>query len=246
MQKIPTYFLTLIGCSMLLACQGTYHPTLSLSGKWKFSTDSADVGVAESWYARSLPNCICLPGTTDDAGYGTPNVLPPSIQKPQILHLTRKNSYIGPAWYSKEINIPSNWKNKSIELKLERVIWHTSLWVDGKSVCQTQESLVSPHKYDLTSYLTPGKHILTLRIDNRKQYDITSGDMAHAYTNETQIMWNGVIGELSLTAKDAVSFKDIHIVNSIKLPSASSETAADFAKENSSDFKSSSGVMEGF
>ena len=216
MQKIPTYFLTLIGCSMLLACQGTYHPTLSLSGKWKFSTDSADVGVAESWYARSLPNCICLPGTTDDAGYGTPNVLPPSIQKPQILHLTRKNSYIGPAWYSKEINIPSNWKNKSIELKLERVIWHTSLWVDGKSVCQTQESLVSPHKYDLTSYLTPGKHILTLRIDNRKQYDITSGDMAHAYTNETQIMWNGVIGELSLTAKDAVSFKDIQVYPDLK------------------------------
>ena len=182
---------------------------ISLAGEWKFALDSTDTGINENWAEQNFKNTIQLPGTTDDAGYGTPNQLDPSIQKPQVLHLTRKNSYVGPAWYSKEVDIPSGWKGKTIELKLERVIWQTSVWVDGKPVDGMQESLIAPHLYDLTEYMTPGKHKITVRVDNRKRYDITAGDMAHAYTNETQIMWNGIIGEISLTAKDAISIRDL-------------------------------------
>ena len=40
--------------------------------------------------------------------------------------------------------------------------------------------------------------------------------MAHAYTNETQIMWNGILGEISLRAKDAVFMKDIQIYPDIQ------------------------------
>lgn len=208
MRRINIYILFagfLIG---LLSCKNktTY---ISLAGEWHFALDSADAGIGENWPTRTFQHKIQLPGTTDDAGYGTPNPLAPSLQKPQVLHLTRKNSYIGPAWYSKEVDIPSDWKGKTIELKLERVIWQTSVWVDGEKVPHIQESLVAPHLFDLTAYMSPGKHQLTIRVDNRKQYDITSGDMAHAYTNETQIMWNGIIGEISLTAKEAVSIRHL-------------------------------------
>lgn len=203
----------LIVCFCLVAfsaCKET-SPVISLAGEWQFAMDSIDVGVSEKWFDRSFADKIQLPGTTDEAGYGVPNTLPPSIGKPQILHLTRKNSYVGPAWYSREVTIPSDWEDKSIELKLERVIWHTRVWVDGNPISGSCESLISPHVFDLTEYLTPGKHKLTVRVDNRKQHDISVNDMAHAYTNETQIMWNGIIGEISLTAKDALSIEDLQV-----------------------------------
>ena len=208
MRRINIYLL-LAGLLMCLFSCKNNPSRISLAGEWKFALDSTDTGINENWAEQNFKNTIQLPGTTDDAGYGTPNQLEPSIQKPQVLHLTRKNSYVGPAWYSKEVDIPSGWKGKTIELKLERVIWQTSVWVDGKQVDGMQESLIAPHLYDLTEYMTPGKHKITVRVDNRKRYDITAGDMAHAYTNETQIMWNGIIGEISLTAKDAISIRDL-------------------------------------
>ena len=208
MRQINIYLLLTGLLICLFACKNN-PARISLGGEWEFALDSTDSGINENWAGQNFKNTIQLPGTTDDAGYGTPNKLKPAIQKPQVLHLTRKNSYVGPAWYSKEVDIPSGWKGKAIELKLERVIWQTSVWVDGKQVEGMQESLVAPHLYDLTKQLTPGRHKITIRVDNRKRYDITAGDMAHAYTNETQIMWNGIIGEIALTAKDAVSIRDL-------------------------------------
>lgn len=199
----------------LFACKNS-PSRISLAGEWEFALDSTDAGINENWAKQHFKHTIQLPGTTDDAGYGTPNSLKPSIQKPQVLHLTRKNRYVGPAWYSKEVDIPSSWKDKTIELKLERVIWQTAVWVDGKPINGRQESLVTPHLYDLTEQLTPGRHTITIRVDNRKRYDITAGDMAHAYTDETQIMWNGIIGEISLTAKDAVSIRNLQAYPDLK------------------------------
>ena len=204
-------FLSICFVLMMFTSCKEASSVISLAGEWQFAMDSTDVGVSEKWFDRSFADKIRLPGTTDEAGYGIPNTLPPSISKPQIFHLTRKNSYVGPAWYSREVTIPSDWKDKSIELKLERVIWQTRVWVDGNPVSGSCESLISPHVFDLTEYLTPGKHKLTVRVDNRKQHDISVNDMAHAYTNETQIMWNGIIGEISLMAKEALSIEDLQV-----------------------------------
>ena len=211
MESKMKQFLIVCFCLVAFSACKEMSPVISLAGEWQFAMDSTDVGVSEKWFDRSFADKIQLPGTTDEAGYGVPNTLPPSIGKPQILHLTRKNSYVGPAWYSREVTIPSDWEDKSIELKLERVIWHTRVWVDGNPISGSCESLISPHVFDLTEYLTPGKHKLTVRVDNRKQHDISVNDMAHAYTNETQIMWNGIIGEISLTAKDALSIEDLQV-----------------------------------
>lgn len=201
----------LLMCLILFSCQPEKKSQISMAGEWQFALDSTDIGISEKWFSKTFSENITLPGTTDDAGKGIPNTLGPSIDSPQISHLTRKNSYIGPAWYKKEIAIPSGWKGKNISLKLERVIWETSVWVNDQKVKGIEESLSAPHYYDLTNYLTPGKHTITIRIDNRKKYDITINDKAHAYTNETQIMWNGVIGELALVANDPVSIKQMDV-----------------------------------
>ena len=215
MKLLNQLLLAILGMVFLTGCKESTS-ILSLAGEWEFAIDSMDIGISKHWYTQSFPDKIKLPGTMDDAGYGIPNRLLPSISKPQILHLTRKHSYVGPAWYIREISVPSDWERKNIELKLERVIWQTNVWIDGKEVNGEQESLISPHYFDLTEYLSPGKHRIAIRVDNRKKYDITAGDMAHAYTNETQIMWNGILGEISLRAKDAVFMKDIQIYPDIQ------------------------------
>lgn len=189
---------------------------LNLAGNWKFQLDSTDVGVANQWYSGDFTQEIQLPGTTDDAGFGVPNQLEPKLEKPQVLRLTRRNSYVGPAWYSRNLEIPRGWKGKIITLKLERVIWETKVWVNGVEIPAMQESLSTPHYFDLTDYVGTGSNQLSMRIDNRKKYDISVKDMAHAYTNETQIMWNGVIGKISCTAEDKVNITDLQIYPDIK------------------------------
>lgn len=199
--------------SLIFTTRGlfSFEQKLNLSGIWSIRLDSADVGILHNWAKADFNKTIYLPGTTDDAGLGTPNLLLPALQKPQILHLTRKHSYLDPAWYQRTVDIPTNWKNKQITLKLERVIWKTQVWVDGKAVEGEQESLTTPHYFDLSQQLSPGKHTLVIRIDNRKKYDVSVNNMAHAYTNETQIMWNGVIGEISCIAENKTNISSIQV-----------------------------------
>lgn len=176
--------------------------TISLKGKWHVKIDSLDKGIKEKWFNQQSDQTIQLPGTLDDAAIGKKTTLSADeIGKEVLLKLTRKHSYIGPAWYTRELTIPENWKDKNVQLFLERVIWNTQVWIDGKKA-GSDESLSVPHRFDLSSLLQPGKHLIAIRIDNRKQYDVSYKDMAHAYTDGTQIIWNGVIGKMQLIAKD--------------------------------------------
>jgi hypothetical protein len=177
---------------------------INLSGEWQVALDSLDTGVGEKWFERDFTDMIQLPGTLCDGGYGTPCTLKPAMEREIFLNLKRKYDYTGVAWYRKTVDIPEGWDNKTILLHLERVIWNSQLWVDGRRIEQQNESLVAPHLFDLTGVLSPGKHMLALRIDNRKQYDISREDMAHAYTNETQTIWNGVTGNILLKACEKV------------------------------------------
>ncbi|MEJ7830072.1 MAG: sugar-binding domain-containing protein, partial [Segetibacter sp.] len=215
-KKIIVFILMIL--SMSAKAQPAY---VSLAGEWHFKIDSSGEGESAAWYnnpSSFFALKIKLPGTMDDAGYGTPVSIQSETDKHQInkevlLHLWRKVSYIGAAWYQKEIVIPAEWKNKHIELFLERVLWETNVWVDGKEINKTGESLIAPQTFDLSAFLTPGKHTITLRIDNSKKYDISLGDrdFAHIYTNETQIIWNGVIGKIGLEAKSKTYFDNVQV-----------------------------------
>nr|WP_315203305.1 sugar-binding domain-containing protein [uncultured Flavobacterium sp.] len=185
---------------------------MNISGEWTVQLDSTDIGLKNGWQNMAFKQLIKLPGTTDDAGLGVANTLKPSLEKLQMSHLTRKNSYLGAAWYSREITLPKNWKGKELILKLERVIWKTNVWIDGKEVETEQNSLIAPHYFDLSKYLSAGKtHRITIRVDNRKLFDISVDNMAHAYTNETQIIWNGIIGKMEIEAFDAVRIANLQV-----------------------------------
>src|ERR1039458_5535081 len=76
--------------------------------------------------------------------------------------------YLGVAWYQRDIDIPATWASKRVGLILERTRWQTTVYLDDKEI-GTCHSLVAPHGYDL-GILTPGKHRLSIRIDNSMLY----------------------------------------------------------------------------
>lgn len=189
---------------------------IDLSGEWEVTLDSLDKGISERWYIESFSDRILLPGTLCDAGYGTPCTLEPVMEKEIFLNLKRKFDYLGPAWYRKEISVPKEWKDKDVILTLERVIWNSQVWINGTQVEGFNESLTTPHYFNLGKYLVPGKNnVIAIRIDNRRQHDISIRSLAHAYTNDTQTMWNGILGKIALTAKDKVRIEELRLTPNI-------------------------------
>ncbi|MBR0181485.1 MAG: glycoside hydrolase family 2 [Prevotella sp.] len=183
-------FLTLTMLALPLI--GFAQQRIDLSGNWTVS-----LGGNEN-------HSIVLPNTLDGASIGEPNALSPALTKPQLSRLTRKHSFIGEAKYQREITITKEMADKPLELFLERVMWRSRLLIDGQDAGQMQESLVTPHVFHIKG-LTEGKHTLTLIIDNRKLHEISVDNLAHSYTNDTQIMWNGVLGRMELNVAPVIT-----------------------------------------
>ena len=162
----------------------------SLAGSWEFRFDSIQ---------QFSP--IQLPGSCEEQGFG----YKATIKDPH--RLTREIRYVGKAWYKKTIEVPTSWKSKRVELFLERCLWETALWLDGKPI-GLQNSLSAAHVYDLGE-LTPGGHTLEIRIDNTIKLPI--GDWGFSITDDGQGNWNGIIGKIELRATDLVWLKQVQV-----------------------------------
>ena len=204
-----------LSCLMMLTASA--QQTMSLSGKWQVRLGTGKV------------QPIALPGTLDGAGIGTPNTLQPALTKPQLSRLTRNHSYIGQATYEREIIVPQEMAGKPLQLLLERVMWRSRVMIDGKDLGQMQESLTTPHLFNIKEGLTAGKHTLTITIDNNKLHDITVDNLAHAYTNDTQIMWNGMLGRMELSVAPIV--RDVQVYPEVDKQQARIKLALQDAKK---------------
>ncbi len=226
------YLLILLSFLALTACRQADNKQ-SLQGEWRFALDRNDRGLAEQWYTRSLTDTIHLPGSLQEQGYGdevgietpwTGQIVdkswydsplyekfrqPVNIKVPFWLNPDRH--YVGVAWYQKEIDIPASWNGSPVQLELERTHWETTLFLDGVEMGK-HESLSTPYRHTFKE-LTPGKHTLTLRVDNRVNIEV--GVNAHSVSDHTQSNWNGVIGMISLTAKPSLYIDDIQIYPNI-------------------------------
>lgn len=206
MRKI--LFFLFVSLAFFVSCNQR-ETTIDLSGSWQVSLDSLQTF-----------DPITLPGTTDAAGLGEPNTLEPAITSPQVNRLTRKHSFLGAAFYKRNFEVPSSMAGKPLTLTLERVIWQSSVWIDGVQLEGAEESLTTAHTYTIPDGLSAGEHEIMLRIDNRKRYEISWRELAHAYTNDTQVVWNGVLGELSLTAHDAIEIAHVEVYPDVETKSA--------------------------
>jgi hypothetical protein len=212
--------------------------TISLDGEWHFALDRNDVGTNENWFAKDLPDKIQLPGILQAQGYGddistdTPWVLtlgdawwkiqPASLREHfsqpghvEVPFLSQPpKHYLGVAWYQRDIEIPTNWSGKHFTLFLERAHWQSKVWIDDQEF-PANDSLVAPHITDLGT-LTPGKHRLSIRLDNRLQLP-AAGHLvdSHSISDGLGAAWNGIVGKIELQSTSPVWVDDIQIFPSV-------------------------------
>lgn len=204
---------------------------ISLAGEWRFQADPSDKGVTDKWYSGKLKETIHLPGSMTTNGKGdeislhtpwTGEIIDSSyFSQPQYapyrvagnikvpFWLQPAKYYKGAAWYQKSVNVPASWAKQHLELFIERSHWETTVWVDDQMVGM-KNSLGTAHVFDLSKYLGPGVHQITVRVDNRVK-DINVGMNSHSITDHTQTNWNGMVGELYLAAKPQVFIDQVSL-----------------------------------
>lgn len=226
--KTHFFLLQLLCLSFYLSA---HAQVMDLSGTWRFAVDRNNEGISAQWYLQTLNDQVQLPGSMITNGKGDPVSLttpwvgsfndqtffkqdryaryrtPDNFKIPYWLQ--PDNYYAGVAWYQRDIEIPKSWKKKSIHLFFERCHWESRIWIDGKEVGM-QNALSAPQQYDLTNYLTPGKHTLSVRVDNAVR-DIDPGENSHSISDHTQGNWNGIAGSMYLEAKGNSYYKQLHV-----------------------------------
>ncbi len=219
---------------------GYQNQTVDLSGTWQFDMDSMNVGITEKWFLKEKLNyLIQLPGCMQEQGYGEiPDIETswwgfgtieqvfdesPWLAKYKTKDnfkiqnwLLPKRHYIGAAWYARDFTVLPEWNNQQVSLHLERCHWETQMWLDGKSF-GTKRSMATPQEYDLSG-VGSGKHRLVIRVDNSMIVNI--GKQPHSNSEQTAGTWNGIIGDITIEAKQPIGIEDVQIFPNLNTKSA--------------------------
>lgn len=121
----------------------------NLNGLWDFKFDAKNVGEEEKWYNQtsSFDNKILVPfpwgsklsGVTNDAEIG---------------------------WYSRQIEVTSNWEGKKTFIVFGASDWITTAWLDGQAL-GTFQGGYTPFEFDITPFIKKGqKQQLVVRVDD--------------------------------------------------------------------------------
>ena len=157
---ILTLTLLLSLCFQTATAQG-YRTHINLAGTWQ--TELGDV---------------TLPGTTDTNRKGKP-----IEKKDETTRLSRLFSYVGELAYTRVVEIPEEWRKKTIMLHLERTK-PTKVYVDGKLAGESTD-ISTTQTFNLTKFLSTGKHKPT--------------------------NWNGIIGNIRLEAVSETHISKISV-----------------------------------
>ena len=206
---------------------------IDLTGEWRFALDSTDIGITQKWFSKRLENSLQLPGSCLEQGFGEvpsmeskwtvsegyakkiekiPYFKPYMEKDGEFRHpfwWTPDRVYQGAGWYQHDVTIPENWKDQKIVLNLERVHWESKLWIDDQFIGM-QNGIGVPHEFDLSKYLIPGKHQISLCVDNRIK-DVNIGPSGHSISDQSQSNWHGIVGEINLTAAPLIGIDHIRV-----------------------------------
>jgi hypothetical protein len=230
--RLIAALLIVLSTFVLIAPAFAAPAPIDLSGQWRFAIDRDDAGVKGEWFNKPLTDQIKLPGILQAQGFGdditinTPWVaaLPRDMRwynLPQYAAYTKPGNvkmpylsqppkhYLGVAWYQTDLNIPADWTDKQAHLMLERPHWETTAWIDDKKI-GVNNSLVAPHFFDAGS-LAPGKHTLTIRIDNRMTVFANYRPDGHGVSDALGATWNGIAGKIELSATSPVYIDDAQV-----------------------------------
>lgn len=198
--------LSLLGCKSLNVLEfenkNTNVNSINIAGKWFVQLDSLADGID---HLSDYKEKIRLPGSLAENGIGK------RFKGTDSNRLTPAYKYVGIAYYTKEIFIPKHWENKRLTLFLERVLWESTVFVDGVEK-NSQDALGTPHIHDL-GMLNYGKHLLTVRVNNKMIHNI--GDKGHSYTEHMQTIWNGIVGKIELMSHEDISVKKVNVFDDL-------------------------------
>jgi len=185
---------------VLNALTATSRQTISLDGQWEFALDPQDVGLDGGWINSNLQDHINVPASWAEAGFGEP---PPSHflagWNPVLV-------YEGAAWYNRTLDVPADWAGQVVELVLKGVRWRSTLWLDGTLIGH-DESLSTPHHYDLTPHIKAGNgQRLTIQVDNRMLYPL---DESHANSEQTSTHWGGITGGAAIIVSPQTCIQNV-------------------------------------
>jgi hypothetical protein len=202
---------------------------ISLEGKWRVAIDPFNIGINAEWYKNSLPpkadlrlnemlyykgnideqpEEIHLPGTDNDGRLGQKLEYRPGFTN----GLERLYAYDGILWFEKEIEFPEHWRDKTVQLFLERIPGNSTVWIDGMSKSE-YEAFAIPHIHKITDSAIPGRHRLTVRTDNKIKIETP---WSHHITPGSGARWNGVIGRIELQAENRMAIKNMQIYPDIR------------------------------
>lgn len=230
MKKILIPAVILLG--FLVGCDSNHEVSkIDLSGQWQFRMDPNDLGESEMWFNEDFAEAVQLPGSMDTNGKGEPITMettwtggiqdpdwhtrphyapfhdPENVRMPFWLQPEKK--YYGAAWYRKLVNIPESWIGSPVFLHLERPHWESVVWVNGARVAM-QNSLATPHLFDISGWVKAGENSISIRIDNRTK-TIDVGENSHSISDHTQSNWNGIVGEISIFKTDNIFINHIDV-----------------------------------
>ncbi|NDV83159.1 beta-glycosidase [Bacteroides sp. 51] len=199
MKKV-TISLLLLASVIALSAQPAMR--IDLSGYWKLFVDQQQGFPVGQFAIIPYDDAIVLPATLDEARKGEP------LTSFETTRLSRKYAFAGRAWYQKEINIPASWAGAPVVLHLERTK-PTHVWVDGRYIGNSLV-IASSQTYNLPTDLSPGKHLLTILVDNGDGCGLPEVICSsHQWSDDTQTNWNGILGQMYLQALPTVHIQRI-------------------------------------
>jgi hypothetical protein len=212
--------------------------TISLAGEWRVRataerTGNNDGAPFQADAVARLPGALAAQGVGEEISVNTPWVgsifdpawftepeyarwrVPGNIKVP--FWLQPEKYFRGVARYEREVEIPGSWAGRRVVLALERAHWATRVRLDGREAGRN-DSLSTPHEYDLGAGLAAGKHTLAIEVDNTVVIDV--GPNSHSISDHTQGNWNGVIGRIELVATATAWLDDVQVFPSVAARSA--------------------------
>lgn len=168
---------------------------LLTSEKWNFllSKEKPDIN-------SELTDTIRLPSTVQQMKK------PPLTDERSDGFLTDPYRFEGYALYERIANFTPKNADCDVFLVMERTRT-TSLWIDGKFV-GTQNSLCTPHRYNITDFMEFGVPVKITIMVNNVSCPVPGG---HMTSQDTQTNWLGITGEIYIECRSRLRYENIKI-----------------------------------
>jgi len=168
---------------------GQTRKQVPLTGKWTFTADRENKGIAETYFAADFDahawEPVSIPCGFDNCG--------PKLKR-----------YFGTCWFRRTFTVPETMKGQRVVLRFEGVNYNSSIWVNGRLVGENNDPFL-PFEFHIEDAVNYGEaNLLVVRVDNiRKpgQFPLFEGWYGQG----------GILREVTLCSTHPVFVRTAHI-----------------------------------